>query len=116
MGIKNIKGLLTQATALPTAIEAKLPAGSPKISKMLLDAANQAPNVPDFPVELPDLPAPPEIPELPAPPGGLGRFVYGVEVRPVPTAAERLNARAQRETIPSPHVGVLPEVISRRGM
>lgn len=82
MGIKNIKGLLTQATSLPAAIEAKLPEGAPKVSTMLLDAAGKIPAVPDFPVEIPDLPAVPEIPEFPGAPK-LRRYVTEVEVRPV---------------------------------
>lgn len=81
MGIKNIKTLLNQATQLPAAIEAKLPEGAPKVSTMLLDAADKIPDVPDFPVELPDLPAPPELPEMPGAPE-LRRYVTGVEVRP----------------------------------
>jgi len=111
MPIKNIKGLLAQATSLPAAIEAKLPAGAPKLSTMLLDAAGMIPAVPDFPMEIPDLPAPPELPalpELPGMPGQLGRrYVSGVEVTPV---------QERREIIPSPVTGVLPEVITRRGM
>lgn len=86
MTIKNIKGLLAQATTFPAAIEAKLPVGVPKVSTMLLDAANQIPDVPDFPVELPDLPAPPTLPEGPELPGVLKvPFVSAVEVTPVRT-------------------------------
>lgn len=109
MTIKNIKGLLTQATALPAAIEAKLPEGAPKVSTTLLDIAGKIPAVPDFPIEIPDLPAVPEIPEFP---GALAlrRYVTGVEVTPVGAAVTK------REVIPSPAVGVLPEVIVRRGM
>ena len=108
MPYKNIKEVLVDATKLPVAIEAKLPEGAPKISTMLLDAAEKVPAVPDFPMEIPNLPAPPEIPEFPEGPGGLGRrYVTGVEVTPV---------TAKREIIPSPAVGVVPEVISRRGM
>lgn len=81
--IKNIRGLLTQATSFPAAIEAKLPEGVPKVSTMLLDAAGKIPDVPDFPIEIPDLPAPPELPEMPG--AELQRFVTGVEVRPVTT-------------------------------
>jgi len=84
MAIKNIKTLLTQATSLPASIEAKLPEGAPKVSTMLLDAADKIPDVPDFPVEIPDLPAPPELPEMPGAPE-LRRYVTGVEVRPTPT-------------------------------
>jgi len=107
MAIKNIKTLLTQATSFPAAVEAKLPAGAPKVSTMLLDAANKVPDVPDFPVEIPDLPAPPELPELPIGPGGLkSPFVSAVEIRPV----------QEMKIIPSPAAGVIPEVQTRRGM
>ena len=113
MPIKNIKTLLTQATSFPAAIEAKLPAGAPKVSTMLVDAANMIPAVPDFPMEIPDLPAPPELPAMPAMPGapalGLRRYVTGVEVIPV-------GNTVKREVIPSPAVGVIPEVSTRRGM
>jgi len=85
MAYKNVKELLLDATKFPAAIEAKLPAGAPKISTMLVDATGKIPDVPDFPVEAPDLPAPPELPELPAPPGGAGlrQYVTGVEVTPI---------------------------------
>ena len=83
MAIKNIKGLLTQATALPVAIEANLPEGAPVISTMLLDAADKIPTVPDFPMEIPDLPAIPEMPAFPGAPAGLARsYVSGVTVTP----------------------------------
>jgi len=111
MAIKNIKTLLTQATALPAAVEAKLPAGAPKVSTMLLDAAGMIPAIPDFPMEIPDLPAVPTLPELPGVPAGLTRnYVTAVEVRPAPASV------AKREIIPSLSVGVLPEVVSRRGI
>jgi len=89
MAYKNVKELLLDATKFPAAIEAKLPAGAPKISTMLVDATGKIPDVPDFPAEVPDLPAPPELPELPAPPGGAGlrRYVTGVEVTPITGAA-----------------------------
>lgn len=83
MAIKNIKDLLNQATALPAAIEAKLPEGAPKVSTTLLDIAGKIPMIPDFPIEIPDLPAVPEIPEFPGAPA-LRRYVTGVEVTPVP--------------------------------
>ncbi len=109
MGYKNPKDLLLDATKFPAAIEAKLPEGAPKISTMLADAAGKIPAIPDLPIEIPDLPAPPELPEPPAGLRGLGakRFVTGVEVVPATT---------RREVIPSPAVGVIPEVIVRRGM
>jgi len=110
MAIKNIKGLLTQAAAFPAAIEAKLPEGAPKVSTTLVDIADKIPAVPDFPMEIPDLPA---VPELPAMPGaGLRRYVTGVEVVPVGASP----AVVRREIIPSPAVGVIPEVITRRGI
>ncbi|MBA7468193.1 hypothetical protein ES707_03434 [subsurface metagenome] len=94
MPIKNPKGLLTQAVKFPEAIEAMLPEGVPKVSTMLRDTADQIPAVPDFPMEVPDLPAPPEFPAFPTPPGGgenagLRRYVPGAvtEVRTVPVPA-----------------------------
>ena len=113
MAIKNIKTLLTQATSLPAAIEAKLPAGAPKVSTMLLDAVDKIPVVPDFPIELPDLPA---VPALPAMPGGaaLGRrYVSAVEVREAPTP-NPVTPLVQSYT--QPIEGVLGQVSTRRGM
>ncbi|GAH49482.1 unnamed protein product, partial [marine sediment metagenome] len=84
-----------------------------------IDTAVKIPVVPDFPMEIPELPAPPELPEFPAAPGGAGlrRYVSGVDVTPVGASARvPVNARITREVIPSPAVGVIPEVISRRGM
>ncbi len=86
MGYKTPTELLVAATALPAAIEAKLPVGAPKLSETLVDIAGKLPVVPEFPVELPDLPAVPEFPEMPTLPGGAElrrRVVTGVEVRPV---------------------------------
>jgi len=108
MGYKNPKELLTAATALPAAIEAKLPKGAPKVSTMLLDVTGKLPDLPDFPIELPDLPA---VPELPAGPAGLRRYVSAVEVRASPAPAP-----TRQVVIPSPAAGVLPEVVTRRGM
>lgn len=91
MPYKNPKELLAAATALPAAIEGRLPSGAPKVSTMLLGATDKIPALPDFPVELPDLPAVPELPVLPGPSAlGLGRrYVSAVEVRetPKPTGA-----------------------------
>lgn len=100
---KNIKDLLMGATQFPAAIEAKLPAGAPKISIMLVDAAGKIPAVPDFPMEIPDLPAPPELPAMPTPPGApeLRRFVTGVtEAPPAPVAARPVAVSPEREKIP----------------
>ncbi|MBA7644737.1 hypothetical protein ES703_52482 [subsurface metagenome] len=88
MPYKNVKELLVDATKLPVAIEAKLPEGAPKISTTLVEVAEKIPAVPDFPMEVPDLPAPPELPEAPGGLKDLGRrYVTGVEVIPTPAAA-----------------------------
>ena len=99
---KNIKELLVDATKYPAAVEAKLPAGAPKISTTLLDVAGKIPVVPDFPMEIPDLPAPPELPEMPEFPGGdLGRrrYISGVTVTPVGAPAPVLARRPLGEEI-----------------
>uniref|UniRef100_A0A6M3LV55 Uncharacterized protein n=1 Tax=viral metagenome TaxID=1070528 RepID=A0A6M3LV55_9ZZZZ len=135
MPIKNIKTLLTEATSFPAAIEAKLPAGAPKVSTMLLDAANQIPAVPDFPIELPDLPAPPAIPDFPAMPGlpggpaelrkveGRRDYVSGVVVREMAaTPTLRIpNGTLHRgppleQAYTQPIEGVVGTVTTRRGM
>jgi len=100
MGYKNPKELLTAATALPAAIEAKLPAGAPKISTMLLDATAKMPDLPDFLMELPDLPAVPTLPELPGAPADLGRrYVTAVEVRPMETLTRSAPTPLPRQTV-----------------
>jgi hypothetical protein len=97
MGIKNPKDLLIQATQLPAAIEAKLPAGAPKLSTTLNDVANKLPALPDLPMEIPDLPAVPTLPEMPAAAGLRRRtYVTGVEVKPV--AASSVTSPQQRAT------------------
>ncbi len=121
MSYKNPKALLDAATALPAAIEAKLPAGAPKISTKLLELDSKLATLPDFPVELPDLPAIPELPALPGAGGLRRRYVTAVEVMPVPVGTREAPmptaAPSNRsEVIPSPATGVLPEVITRRGM
>lgn len=89
MPYKNPKALLDAATALPAAIEAKLPAGAPKISTKLLEFDSMVVSkLPDFPVEIPDLPPVPALPELPRG-AALRRYVTGVEVTPTPTAGKR---------------------------
>jgi len=94
--MRNIKELLIGVAQFPAAIEAKLPAGVPKLSSMLVDATGKIPAVPDFPVEIPDLPAPPELPAIPTPPGApeLRRFVTGVPGVGPPAPAAALPARA----------------------
>jgi len=113
MAIKNIKTLLTQATSFPAAIEAKLPAGAPKVSTMLLDAATKIPAVPDFPIEIPDLPAVPALPEMPGMPSLGRRYVTDVEVR-APTPGSTVTPLVQSYT--QPIEGVLGQVTTRRGM
>jgi len=100
--MKNPTDFLVAATQLPAAIEARLPAGAPKISAFLVDTAAKLPKVPDFPMEIPDLPAPPMFPEMPALPG-LGRmYVSGVEVTPTPAQgpAKPVAVSPEREKIP----------------
>ena len=91
MPYKNPKELLVAATALPAAIEAKLPAGAPALSATLVDWAEKMPMLPDFIVELPDLPPVPEFPEMPAMPGAPAdlsmRPTYVTEVKVTPAAA-----------------------------
>ena len=113
MGYKNPKALLDAATALPAAIEAKLPAGAPKISTKLLEFDNTIiSKLPDFPVELPDLPAVPELPETPA---GLRRYVTEVEVREAP-APVRSSVTPLVQSYTQPIEGVVGQVTTRRGM
>lgn len=96
MAYKNPKELLVAATALPAAIEAKLPEGAPALSATLVDFAEKLPVLPDFIVELPDLPPVPEFPEMPAMPampgqpvtaGSLPSYVAEVKVTQPSTAA-----------------------------
>jgi len=97
MPYKNIKEVLVDATKFPAAIEAKLPEGAPKVSTTLTDIAGKIPAIPDFPMEIPDLPAPPELPETPVGLGGRGRrFVTGVEVEPVVARRPAAVAIARR--------------------
>lgn len=89
MAYKNPKDLLIDFTKFPALIEARLPEGAPKISTMLVDATGKLPAIPDFPMEIPGLPALPVF-EMPA----LGqRYVTGVEVTPVPPGAALAVAR-----------------------
>jgi len=124
MPYKNAKELLDAATALPIAIEAKLPEGAPKISTKLLEFnTDVVSKLPDFPIELPDLPAVPEFPELPGTPELGRRYVSAVEVRPTPTPA-RAPAPTPARTPVTPLVqaytqpieGVVGQVTTRRGM
>ena len=114
MPYKNPTEILVDAAKFPAAIEAKLPSGAPVVSTMLVDTAGKLPVLPDFPMEIPDLPAPPELPEMPTPPAGAGlrRYVSGVAVVPVerPTVTPLVQAYTQ------PLDGVLGQVTTRRGM
>lgn len=98
MAIKNMKELLTAGTALPAAIEEKLPSGAPKISTMLADAANKIPEGPGFPIELPDLPAIPELPKMPEGFPALTRE-YVKEVEVTPTGATITQKRLGEEIL-----------------
>ena len=79
--MRTIKDFLLGATKLPVAIESKLPAGAPKISKVLVDTATKLPAGPNFPVELPDLPDP-KLPTLPNIGGGGAAALCGLAPRP----------------------------------
>lgn len=88
MGYKNVKELLIGGTQLPATIEKALPAGAPKISTMLADAAGKIPEGPGFPIELPDLPALPELPAMGAGLPSLGKnYVKEVTITPERAAA-----------------------------
>lgn len=111
MTYKNPKSLLDAATALPAAIEAKLPAGAPKLSTKLLDFDDKViSKLPGFPVDLPDLPA---VPALPAGPGGaaLGRrYITAAEVRETPAPAQTKD-----HALPNPVGQVSTQIIEKRG-
>jgi hypothetical protein len=68
MPYTNPTQILQDAVKFPQAIEAALPTGAPKISEQLTKIAGQLPAVPDFPIAIPDLPAPPKLPTMPTPP------------------------------------------------
>lgn len=107
MPIKNPKQLLDEAVSIPAKIEARLPAGAPVISTMLIDTAAKLPVLPDFPMEFPDLPVLPELPEMPAQLRGLGgtNRVYVKEASVTPL-----------EQTFTPPQAILGEVKTRRGM
>lgn len=98
---KNPTDILVDATKLPAAIEARLPAGAPKLSATLLDIAGKLPVVPDFPMEIPALPEIPTLPEAPALPGALKRYVTGAEVKAVSTGVTPVTpAPAPKAVVP----------------
>lgn len=80
MPYRNLKDLMV-------AIEDRLPNGAPKLSEGL-------PVVPDFLVELPDLPAPAKLPEMAAAPAGAGLKHYVTQVEIMPAAAEVASTQA----------------------
>lgn len=83
MGYKNPKELLADAIKFPAAIEGMLPEGAPKLSERLAETTGKLPDLPDFVVEIPTLPAPPERPKV----GALGRGVRARTVTERPPAA-----------------------------
>ena len=123
MSYKNPKELMDAATALPVAIEAKLPEEAPKISEKLFAFNEEVlSKLPDFLMELPDLPAVPEFPDLPGTPGTpelRRRYVTEVEVRPTPARAPtpaRTPVTPLVQAYTQPIEGVVGTVITRRGM
>jgi len=78
--MRYFKEVLADIAKLPAAIEAKLPAAAPKLSKFMTDTASRFPTGPGSPVEIPELPVP-QLPDLPAFPGGAGAL-GGLAPRP----------------------------------
>ena len=117
MGYKNPKELMDAATALPVAIEAKLPAGAPKVSTQLFKFNKDViSKLPGFPMELPNLPAVPELPARPGGATGLSRmYVTDVEVKPAPASA-RSTVTPLVQAYTQPIEGVAGQVSTRRGM
>jgi hypothetical protein len=114
MAYKNPKELMDAGTALPAAIEAKLPEGAPKLSTRLLELNTKLPTLPDFPVNLPDLPAV-KLPEAPAMPTLGRRYVTAVEVRETSAPANRVVTPLE-QSYSQPLSGVSATVVSTRGM
>lgn len=120
----NYKQILTEGIALPSAIEAKLPSGAPKISTFLTQVTTNLPTAPDFPMAVPDLPAV-AIPTLPGESTiiGLNRMRLGAaptrqESKTVRVLAADTVYREQPNTPPG--VGgpgqTTTQIITRRGM
>lgn len=107
--IKNPTDFLMQATRLPAAIEAALPAGAPKFSQFLVDTAAKLPKLPNLPMELPDLPAIPALPVMPGTPATL-RYVTKVTESPARSVTPLVQEYTQ------PIEGVVGTITSRRGM
>ena len=82
MPYKNPKDFLADAPKFLAAVEARLPEGAPKIAPMLVDTAGKLPDLPDFPMEVPSLPAPPTLPETEAG-GDRSHLPYGDEFQTV---------------------------------
>lgn len=93
MPIKDPRDFFVQAPKILAVIEGKLPAGAPKISEKLVQAAGKLPNLPDFPMDIPDLPDI-KLPELGGARLGLGRTSTGRGVR------ERMPAGGNGRGVP----------------
>ncbi len=94
--MRFFKEVLVDMAKLPAAIEAKLPAGAPKVSEFLVNTAGKLPEGPGSPVEIPELPEP-KLPELPALPGG-----GALGLAPRPTAA---RGKSTEQPAPMSFVG-----------
>ena len=140
-----LKEILTKQAAVPARVEQSLPPTAPKISTTLVDIASTLPDGPDLP-ELPVAPEdepPPQIfeiiqgiddllPDLPGvePPanGGNGELAARrakasvtsktgrVVPKVTPLPIEGVPGGGEIQYVGSPSVGVVPEVITRRGM
>lgn len=95
--MRYFKEVLVDIAKLPVAIEEKLPAGAPKVSDLLINAANKIPQGPGSPIEIPELPTP-MLPALPSLPGGGG----ALGLAPRPTGA---RGKVTEETPPRSYVG-----------
>lgn len=121
----GLKEILAKQAALPARIEQALPAAAPKISTIMRDIAASLPVDPILPVN----------PLAPNddPPVAVMDIIKGIDdiipafpaIGTGTTLARASGNRAitvtqpnpiTQERIPSPSVGIIPEVITRRGM
>ena len=122
----GLKEVLSKQAQLPERIEQALPAAAPKISTVMKSIALALPVDPNLPVN-------PLAPND-TPPAQAMDIIKGIEdalpdlpeIGQMPTAARAGNVRIvplggggapiTQEYVASPSVGVIPEVITRRGM
>lgn len=93
--MRYLNEVLTDIAKLPAAIEQKLPAGAPKVSKFMTDTAAKVPTGPSSPVEIPELPEP-KLPDLPG--GGAAAALGGLAPRPTASRGKTNGAAAGTST------------------